>query len=647
MTQYALLDRRTVSPQASSNVELRPARLTKDSANPLMVQDKPWEVRIDNGYPNVLFDPKTATYFCYYTLFTDDEDTEGASAAERAARPYNPLPSRVTCLALATSTDGMNWEKPALGRVEWRGSKQNNLVFRYVHGAGVMIDAHDVNAARRFKLVAKVDIPGAGTSMAVAFSGDGRTWSDLVAWEGASLVADSHNLPYYDERARVYRVVSRVWRDGVRMEVVCESYDFVRWSAPVEAVRGEGFARQVYSMSVSPFLEGFIGLASVYHEGDRAAEGFDTVDLELAWSNDGVHFDLVCPRQPLLAHGEGAYPSGAFDSACIYASPLVRDGQGNTWLYYMGGNGKHTDWRESALGRARVEDGCFAAWCERDATAPAALVTAPVAFTAHGARVYASIDDPARPAMLACAIKPSWKADAYPGYERTQIDVSLLGEKPAWVDLDCFASSLAELAGATGCARFEFENLRLWAISGVELGQHRLWEGADDSALQQVDASSFARCVDTDDLARVVAPLPTSAHVRKSMKGNKRANTKPELLVRNRLREAGLCGYRLQWKVPGRPDIAWPGKKVALFVNGCFWHRCPHCNPSTPKSHTEYWVIKFERNVERDERNLAELAAAGWKVHVVWECQLKKDTIDDTMADLLPKLAADLGKDLA
>lgn len=70
--------------------------------------------------------------------------------------------------------------------------------------------------------------------------------------------------------------------------------------------------------------------------------------------------------------------------------------------------------------------------------------------------------------------------------------------------------------------------------------------------------------------AKLLPPPASSEAVRKSMMGNKRSNTKPELLVRQRLRAAGLTGYRLQWKVPGHPDVAWPGKKVALFVNGCF-----------------------------------------------------------------------------
>ena len=132
----------------------------------------------------------------------------------------------------------------------------------------------------------------------------------------------------------------------------------------------------------------------------------------------------------------------------------------------------------------------------------------------------------------------------------------------------------------------------------------------------------------------------------KAMQGNKRSNTKPELLVRQRLRDAGLTGYRLQWKVPGRPDIAWPGKKVAIMVNGCFWHRCPHCNLPLPKSNVEYWTIKFDRNVERDGENLKALEEAGWKVHVIWECQLKKKTVDGTFEELLPLLADELGKTL-
>ena len=119
-------------------------------------------------------------------------------------------------------------------------------------------------------------------------------------------------------------------------------------------------------------------------------------------------------------------------------------------------------------------------------------------------------------------------------------------------------------------------------------------------------------------------PYPASEVTTKVMKANKNKDTKPEVTLRKALREAGYPGYRLHWKkAPGHPDIAYPGRKVAIFVNGCFWHRCPHCNLPLPKRNLEYWIPKFERNVERDQREQNDLKNAGWTVIVVWECELK------------------------
>ena len=173
------------------------------------------------------------------------------------------------------------------------------------------------------------------------------------------------------------------------------------------------------------------------------------------------------------------------------------------------------------------------------------------------------------------------------------------------------------------------------------------WALADEATAVNAIAGTTGESRVDIVTVRVPSPPASNYAVHKSMQGNKRANTKPELLVRERLRKAGLTGYRLQWKAPGHPDIAWPGKRVAIEVRGCFWHRCPHCKPSTPKKNTEYWEAKFARNTERDEENVRKLEEMGWRVHVIWECQLKKNAIDATMADLLPKLAAELGKELA
>lgn len=109
------------------------------------------------------------------------------------------------------------------------------------------------------------------------------------------------------------------------------------------------------------------------------------------------------------------------------------------------------------------------------------------------------------------------------------------------------------------------------------------------------------------------------------MQANKSKDTKPELILRKSLRDVGLGGYRLHWNIPGKPDICYPGRRIAIFVNGCFWHRCPKCNPPMPHTRIEYWEEKFRKNRERDSRNIKKLEDEGWTVIVVWECEIKND----------------------
>ena len=101
--------------------------------------------------------------------------------------------------------------------------------------------------------------------------------------------------------------------------------------------------------------------------------------------------------------------------------------------------------------------------------------------------------------------------------------------------------------------------------------------------------------------------------------------TKPELKVRQWLWHHGYR-YRLNVKsVPGKPDIVMRKYHTAIFVNGCFWHRCPYCNLPLPKHNSQFWREKFERNVARDKLKTAELESDGWIVITVWECQIKQD----------------------
>lgn len=120
------------------------------------------------------------------------------------------------------------------------------------------------------------------------------------------------------------------------------------------------------------------------------------------------------------------------------------------------------------------------------------------------------------------------------------------------------------------------------------------------------------------------APIPKDPAISKVMSANRGKDTKPEVALRKVLWNKGIKGYRLHWKkVPGRPDIAFIGKKVAIFVNGCYWHRCPSCKLPAPKTNKVFWKNKFKRNIERDKKKTEVLEKDGWKVLTVWECEIK------------------------
>ncbi len=122
------------------------------------------------------------------------------------------------------------------------------------------------------------------------------------------------------------------------------------------------------------------------------------------------------------------------------------------------------------------------------------------------------------------------------------------------------------------------------------------------------------------------SPVPLNETVSKYMRSNKSKNTKPEILFRKALWDAGVRGYRLHWKkAPGKPDIAFPGRRIAIFLNGCFWHRCPKCDLPMPKHNADFWQQKFARNVQRDKEKRAVLEQENWKVLVIWECEMKAD----------------------
>ena len=99
--------------------------------------------------------------------------------------------------------------------------------------------------------------------------------------------------------------------------------------------------------------------------------------------------------------------------------------------------------------------------------------------------------------------------------------------------------------------------------------------------------------------------------------------SKPELVLRRFLFSKGYR-YRKNFKnLPGRPDIVFISRKIAIFVHGCFWHQHKDCKiTNIPSSNTSFWEEKFTKNLERDKRNQIDLKVMGWKVHTIWECEI-------------------------
>jgi DNA mismatch endonuclease (patch repair protein) len=117
-----------------------------------------------------------------------------------------------------------------------------------------------------------------------------------------------------------------------------------------------------------------------------------------------------------------------------------------------------------------------------------------------------------------------------------------------------------------------------------------------------------------------ISPLARS----ENMKRIRSKGMKPEMVVRSEVFKMGHR-YRLHVSgLPGKPDLVFPGRRLVIFVNGCFWHQHANCvDGKLPKSRQEYWVPKLRHNIERDAKNYTALLNLGWRVEVIWECETR------------------------
>jgi len=115
-------------------------------------------------------------------------------------------------------------------------------------------------------------------------------------------------------------------------------------------------------------------------------------------------------------------------------------------------------------------------------------------------------------------------------------------------------------------------------------------------------------------------------------------NTKPELIIRSLLYARGIRGYRIHYALLGKPDIIFTKQKVAIFIDGCFWHKCLQCFRE-PQTNRDFWIEKINGNLERDLRVNAELSENGWTVLRFWEHEVRKDpeSIVDRIVETVQK----------
>ncbi len=334
--------------ESSQNTKLvvqQPTRLGR----PVIRGDFTWQAN-PYTYGSVIFDERERTYKAWY-------------------ESLNPLPKpEATTVLYATSSDGRNWNYPRLGLVDFKGSKENNVLFlgagfSHICSPSVIKDDRDPDPARRYKLI-YWDLSGPETygdgGMFTGVSADGIRWTRtskpvLYAEQHERSISDVMDL-VQDPATGKYIVYAKGWADPFpshRQIVRAESDDFVIWSRPEPVLRHahDDDDPQSYGMPVFAYEGLFIGLPRSYKK-----PGDDTIDVRLAVSRDSKSWETVADGQTFMSLG----PRGAWDSGMIFTAPPIVRGDAIE-IFYGGWNGPHGGRRRASIGLATLPVGRFAA----------------------------------------------------------------------------------------------------------------------------------------------------------------------------------------------------------------------------------------------------------------------------------------------
>jgi hypothetical protein len=356
--------------QETNNVRCVLGKVAREPVNPLMVEDRPWEVRWDDMKPNLAYDEAAGKFKLWYSPFIEFESYD-----DPRVRPHDPdnWPPRFKCgrpgehramgLCYACSSDGYHWTKPHLGLTEFKGSRENNILFRgdgeNLHGAGVRLDSAERDPGRRYKMLLGIadqlrDGYMNSTGLAAAYSADGFDWSkahrvaDPDGWH--TLWGDAHNGWIRAENLNRFVAITQGWKTNKiaeRVKLRLESEDFENWSKP-EVVEYDPYA-EVHTHVLHSHDDLYIGLIHMVTTKDGQGDG--TLDLEVSYSRDTKTWRRFAPGHYLIPRGA----AGEMDCGCVLAAMAPINRGDETWIYYCGNDATIRGWRRGFWCLARMK----------------------------------------------------------------------------------------------------------------------------------------------------------------------------------------------------------------------------------------------------------------------------------------------------
>lgn len=443
--KFLMLDERIV--ESVTNARLTVGTAEKHNRNPLFAEDKSWEPRFDNLYANVLYDEDDHLYKCWYSPFIVDESTTNTPRKDRVNGGKFKYQGKHTSrhremgICYAVSRDGIRWEKPNLGVVEFKGSKENNIVWRGPHGAGIFKDPCDPDPKRRYKAFFK------GNMISVGFSPDGIHWSEAIKCPEANVRGDTHNNAFWAPTLGEYVGITRTWAKPRGRQVArTSSKDFLKWTEAKVVLEGIENHLQTYAMPVFYYVDVYIGLLAIYNSDS------DRTHTELTWSPDTITWHRIDPGTPLIAN---SIEKGHYDWGTVYAAAYPVFLKDEIRLYYGGCDDKHFGWRNGYFCLASLRPDGFAGYEPISSDIPAVIAIKPL--LSEGRSIVLTADVRKGGSLNATIFDSNGNRLA----RSKSIKRSVTGKELHWSEKFRFAS----LKGKTIRIQFQLKNTKLYSFA--------------------------------------------------------------------------------------------------------------------------------------------------------------------------------------